>query len=128
MSVLLAVPLSVLLVVSVGWAFFGPPPRSRASSGTIAALAGLGVTAYAAGILLAQHSVTAASIAMAVGVEGLCAAGWLRRGGGGGGGGPHRDPGSEPPSHDGPDLDWDEFDRVRGEWDAGPREPTRLSA
>lgn len=128
MSLVLALPLSVLLVVSVGWAFFGPPPRSRASSGTIAELAGLGATAYVAGILLAQHSVTAAGIAMAVGVEGLCAAGWLRRGGGGGGGGPRRDPGSEPPSHDGPDLDWDEFDRVRGEWDSGPREPTRLRA
>jgi hypothetical protein len=126
-SLLLAVPLSVLLVVSIGWAFFGPPPRSRAPSATIAALAGLGTTAYAAGILLSQHSVTAAGIAMAIGVEGLCAAGWLRRGGGGGGGGgPRRDPGSEPPSHNGPDLDWDEFDRVRGEWDAGPREPARL--
>lgn len=126
MSLLLAVPLSVLLVISIGWTFFGPPPRSRASSGVVAALAGLGATAYAAGILLAQHSVTAAAIAMAVGVEGMCAAGWLGRGGGGGGGGPRRDPGSEPPSHDGPDLDWEEFDRVRGDWDPGPREPTRL--
>ncbi|HEV2819024.1 MAG TPA: hypothetical protein VGW11_00815 [Solirubrobacteraceae bacterium] len=127
MSPLLAVPLSVLLIVSIAWTFFGPPPRSRASSGVVAALAGLGATAYAVGILLAQHSVTAAAIAMAVGVEGLCAAGWLGRGGGGGGGGgPRRDPGSEPPSSDGPDLDWEEFDRVRGDWEPVPREPTPL--
>lgn len=125
-SLVLALPISALLVGSIWLAFFGPPPRSRASSATISALAGLSVTAYAAGIVLAAHSVTAAGIAMAVGVEGLCAAGWLRRGGGGGGGGPGRDPGSEPPSHDGPELDWDEFDRARGEWDAGPREPTAL--
>ena len=123
MTVVLAVGMSVLLVASIWMAFFGPPPRSRASPGTIKALSGLGITAYASGVLLAERSVTAAGVAMALGVVGLCAAGWLRRGGGGGGGGPGRDPGSEPPSHDGPDFDWDDFDRARGEWDAGRREP-----
>jgi len=121
LSLEVEVLLAGLLFGSLWFAFLGPPPRRRASSGAVAAVGGLGVAICLGGLVLAHLSPGVAGLSLAVGVGALCFAGWLGRGGGGGGGGGGGDDGPGPP-HNGPGLDWDAFDRARRDWDR-PRTP-----
>jgi len=121
LSLEVEVLLAGLLFGSLWFAFLGPPPRRRASSGAVAAVGGLGVAICLGGLVLAHLSPGVAGLSLAVGVGALCFAGWLGRGGGGGGGGGGGDDGPGPP-HSGPGLDWDAFDRARRDWER-PRTP-----
>jgi hypothetical protein len=113
----MAVPLLVkaalgaMLLASVWWAFFGPPPEER-DMGTARLWGATSGILYLAGLyaLIAERSI--APILVGAGVFALCLAFWHARGGddGGGGGGDDGD------DDDGP-LDWDRFDRARREWD-----------
>jgi hypothetical protein len=109
MPVLVKAAIGVFLVVSIWWAFFGPPPDRRDVGS--AKLWGLtsGVFWAAAVYALAEDR-SSATLLLGAGVVTLCVAFWHARGDDGGGGGWDDDDG------DGP-LDWDEFDRARRDWD-----------
>ena len=99
----------VFLAASVWWAVFGPPPDQR-DLGTAKLWAATSGVLYLAGIYALFDDRPSAWWLVGMGVVALCLAFWHARGDDGGGGGWDSDDG------DGP-LDWDEFDRLRRDWD-----------
>lgn len=107
--------LALLLIVSVGFAFLGPPPQRRVRAGVRGALLSSGVAGYAAAAAaLASGALVPGALLLVAAGELMCAVGWLSRGdappsdddgddGGGGGGGRRPKP---------PPTDWDAFERA----------------
>jgi hypothetical protein len=107
--------LAVLLLVSVGAAYLGPPPQRRVGLGVRTALLSIGMGGYLAAVAaLAAGAIVPGAFVLALAGELVCAAGWLSRGdappsdddsdeGGGGGGGRRPKP---------PPTDWDAFERA----------------
>lgn len=114
LPVILKLVIAAEILLSVLAAGFGTPPRRRDGRGwEVLFLLGAAGAAAAAVALHAAHHFLSLKLALAVGVECLCALTWLGRadrpddddddGGGDGFGTP-------PP-------DWDGFDRARREWE-----------
>ena len=101
--------MGVLIVASIWWAFFGPPPDRR-DLGTAKLWGFTSAVLYATGLYALVSGRPIAPVLIAAGVLSLCLAFWHARGDDGGGGGWDDDDG------DGP-IDWDRFDRERGDWD-----------
>jgi hypothetical protein len=101
--------MGALLMASIWWALFGPPPDRR-DMGTAKLWGVTSGILYLTGLyaLIAERGI--ALVLVAAGVFALCLAFWHARGDDGGGGGWDDDDG------DGP-IDWDRFDRERREWD-----------
>jgi hypothetical protein len=122
------VTLAVLLLASVGVAYFGPPPQRRISLTMRIAILSVGIAGYLAAVVaLAAGAIVPGALALALAGELVCAAGWLGRGdappsdddsddGGGGGGGRRPKP---------PPTDWDAFERAFRRY-AGERERQRI--
>ncbi len=105
---------ATLLVVSIWRAFYGPPPEQR--DPTLARLWGVtSALLYVGAIYALANAQSIAPLLFGAGVVALCTAVWHTRGDDGGGGG--GDTGDDT----GP-IDWDRFDRARGEWER-PRAP-----
>ncbi len=106
---------AALLAVSIGRAFFGPPPS--AADGFAAAAWMLAGVMLIGTVLIAGETANPRDVLTAAGVVAICVAGWwLRR---------RDDPEFHDPELDAPDpdppgIDWDAFDRERGAW--RPRE------
>ena len=98
-----------LLVATIWWAFFGPPPDRR-DMGTAKLWGLVAAVLYLAGIYALFAERQSAPFLVGLGVLALCVAFWYARGDDGGGGGGDSDDG------DGP-LDWDEFDKARRDWE-----------
>ena len=97
-----------VIVGSIWRAFFGPPPDHK----DVATAHIWGATAlllYLAALYSAWEQKPVAPLFLAAGVITLCLAFWNARGDDDDGGGGDDEP-------DGP-LDWDEFDRLRRDWD-----------
>lgn len=102
--------MGAVLLASIWFAFFGPPPDRRdVGSAKLWALTS-GVF-WIAGIYALAEQRSSATLLVAAGVLTLCVAFWHARGDDGGGGWDDDDD-----DGDGP-LDWDEFDRARRDWD-----------
>jgi hypothetical protein len=98
-----------VLVATIWWAFFGPPPEER-DMGTAKLWGATAGVLYLAGVYALFAERGSAPFLVGLGVMALCLAFWHARGDDGGGGGWDSDDG------DGP-LDWDEFDRARRAWE-----------
>src|SRR4051812_27796133 len=109
--------LTALLAVALAIAVFSPAPaRRRPRAMASCALAGAGIYLTALLVALAGH-VALATLLVGPGVAALTLAGWLARAG--------DDPrrrGDDEPEPDVP-IDWDEFDRLRGQWERTPARP-----
>src|SRR4051794_36712088 len=108
---LIKAALGALLLASIWWAFFGPPPDRR-DMGTAKLWGATAGVLYLAGVYALVAERDSAPLLVGGGVVALCLAFWHARGDddGGGGGGWDDDDG------DGP-IDWDDFDRERSNWD-----------
>ncbi len=103
--------LTAALAIALAAALLCPPPaRRRPGAVASLALAGCGIYLAAALAGLAGHAGAATALA-APGVAALAAAGWLMRA-------PDDRRGDDEPEPE-PDMpiDWDEFDRLRAEWE-----------
>jgi hypothetical protein len=103
--------MGALLLASIWWAFFGPPPDRR-DMGTARLWAITAGILYLTGLYALLSDRGIGPLLVGAGVLALCLAFWHARGddGGGGGGDDDDDDG------DGP-IDWDDFDRARRDWD-----------
>jgi hypothetical protein len=115
--------LTAVLAVALAGALLGPPPAAPHRR-PAAALAVAGCSVYVLALLVALGGHGGLGTALVgPGVAMLALAGWLARGSSGGGddGG---DDGDDAPEPRIPPVDWDEFDRLRGEWEhSRPRVP-----
>ena len=106
-----------LLLAGLALAMIAPAPRtSRPYEAILLGVLAGGFYLVAAAVAL-EVSVHLGTLLIAPGVITFCLSCWLSRGtdrGGGGGGGADDGPDPEPP------IDWDEFDRLRAEWDRTP--------
>jgi hypothetical protein len=112
--------LAVLLFVSMGRAFFGPPAR-RPRRAAARALLGVTAACYAGGaaLVVLSGSPLPGALLIGAGIEASCVGAWLVRGADG------------PPPDDAPDdrtpdpapWDWDAFDRARAAWARPARRP-----
>jgi hypothetical protein len=128
MAVATKVTLALLLLGSVGFAYLGPPPRRHVALGVRGGLLASGLVGYVlAAAALSAGALIPGTLALALGGELVCAAGWLGRGeapprddegddGGGGGDGRRPKP---------PPIDWDAFERAFGRY-ARERESQRI--
>jgi hypothetical protein len=115
MALATKVTLALVLLASVGLAYFGPPPRRQVALGVRGAVLSTGVVGYVTAVAaLAVGAVVPGALVLALAGELVCAAGWLSRGdpppsdddgedGGGGGGGRRPKP---------PPTDWDAFEQA----------------
>ena len=103
--------MGAFILASIWWAFFGPPPDRR-DVGTARLWGATAAVLYLAGLFALLSGRAIAPILVGAGVLALCLAFWHARGDddGGGGGGWDDDAGDPP-------IDWDRFDRERGDWD-----------
>src|SRR4051812_27995358 len=123
-----------LLLVGLALSMIAPAPRaSRPYEAILLGVLAGGFYLVAAAVAI-EASVHLGTLLIAPGVIAFCLSCWLSRGvdhrggddwGGGGGGGPRPGPpagwgdGGDDPGPDSP-IDWDEFDRLRGEWSRTP--------
>jgi hypothetical protein len=108
MPVLTVIGILGVILVAIWRAFFGPPPEEK-DVATARIWGATAVLLYAASIYSAWEQQPVAPLFLAAGVVTLCLAFWNARGDDDDGGGGDGEP-------DGP-LDWDEFDRLRRDWD-----------
>jgi hypothetical protein len=107
-----------LLLVGLAIAMIGPAPRvSRPDEAILLGLMAGGFYLVAAALAL-EVSVHVGALLIAPGVIAFCLSCWLSRGADPRGGGGDDD-GGDGPEPDSP-FDWDEFDRLRGEWSRTP--------
>jgi hypothetical protein len=115
--------LTAVLAVALAGALLGPPPEEPHRR-PAAALAAAGCAVYVLALLVALRGHGGLGTALVgPGVALLALAGWLARGPSGGGGDDDGG-GDDAPEPQIPPVDWDEFDRLRGEWErTRPRVP-----
>jgi hypothetical protein len=109
LPLLVKAAMGALLLASIWWAFFGPPPDER-DMGTARLWGITSGILYLTGLYALFDDRGVGPLLVAAGVFALCLAFWHARGDDGGGGGWDDDDG------DGP-IDWDRFDRARREWE-----------
>ena len=109
LPLLLTAAMGAILVASIWWAFFGPPPQQR-DVGMARICFAISAVLSLAAVFGVFAGLRVAPLFLGAGVLALCAAFWHARGDDGGGGGWDDDDG------DGP-IDWDRFDRERRDWD-----------
>ena len=109
LPLLVKAAMGALLLASIWWAFFGPPPEER-DMGTARLWAATSGVLYLTGLYALFSERDIAPLLVGAGVFALCLAFWHARGDDGGGGGWDDDDG------DGP-IDWDRFDRERRDWE-----------
>src|SRR3954447_11303484 len=111
--------LTALLAVALAVAVFSPAPaRPRPRTVAHCVLGGAGIYLAALLVALAGH-VALATLLVGPRVAALTLAGWLSRAG------DDRRGGDDEPEPDLP-IDWDEFDRLRGEWERTTLRPLVL--
>jgi hypothetical protein len=110
-TLVLTAALAAILIRAVAGA---PPDEPRRGTAAALAVAGCCIYVVALAVALSGHAAVG-TLLVAPGVGVLALAGWLARGDDEGPGG-GTDVAPEPP------VDWDEFDRLRDEWQrTGPR-------
>src|SRR3954469_19717460 len=113
--------LTALLAFGLAVALFGPAPaRPRPRAVAHSVLAGAAIYLTALLVALAGH-VALATLLVGPGVAALTLAGWLARAGDA----PRR--GGDDESEPDVPIDWDEFDRLRGQWERTPARPLVLA-
>ena len=110
LPLLVKAAMGALLLASIWWSFFGPPPDRR-DVGTAKLWGATSGILYLAGAYALFLGRDGATIPVGAGVLALCLAFWHARGGDDGGGGGGDDDDGDP------QIDWDGFDRARRDWD-----------
>jgi hypothetical protein len=110
LPLLVKAAMGAVVLASIWWAFFGPPP-TRKDVGTARLWGVTSGILYLTGVYALFASRGVAPLLVGGGFLALCLAFWHARGDDGGGGG-----GWDDDDGDGP-IDWDRFDRARRDWD-----------
>jgi hypothetical protein len=109
LPLLVKAAMGALLLASIWWALFGPPPDRR-DMGTARLWGVTSGVLYLTGVYAVIADRSIAPLLVLAGVIALCLAFWHARGDDGGGGGGGDDDGDPP-------IDWDRFDRARRDWE-----------